>query len=476
MNSFSLLSIAFAVLSTLLTAAAPANGNGGRVVWGDSYVLELTRPVLETPDSKAYLSGVTQNLIADELSLQRSAVTRGRLSPLSIEYSLQATHDALPGDERDELLAKYPKPQVLPLKIVRVAAVTGTKQDCAGSKDDRYTLMTRIRAAGTKVTLHLALCQGNEVLHAQSTTVDEQELVAGVSRLVNPVRAKLTGDSFATLKIDSEPGRASVYLDDQFLGKTPLHYSYLIPGKYRIVLKLDGYETQNAVIEPADGQVLSRSFSLTLGKTGGRLELVTNPPDAKIYLDADYKGKTPKTLENITLGTYRVHLLHPEKGEVYKTVTLTDVRPSMKISESLTEFAGQNQPGLLGFSYKTWYYMSLTTSALCLGTGIAFYVWRDEAQEQIFGRLSGKSTSQYTQADNDFLAARNAEYSTRDTYATAFTVSAGFFAVLSIYFYVQHLLSADEGIVLKERPKAEPYEIRIGAMPGNQGVSAHFHF
>lgn len=476
MKSIWFFAISFTCLSAVGTSATPAARNGGKVVWSDTYILELTRPVLESTDSKAYLPGVTQNLIADELSLQRSAVTRGKLSPLSIEYSLQVTHDTLPANERSELLAKYPKPQVLPLKIVRVAAVEDSTHDCRGRKDDRYTLMTRIHAVATKVTLHVALCQGSEVLHAQSTTVDEQELVAGVSKLVNPVRAKLTGDRFATLKIDSQPARASVYLDDQFLGKAPLNYSYLIPGKYRLALKLDGYEAQNATIEAVDGQVFVRTFALSLGKTGGRLDLVTDPPNAKIYLDADYKGKTPKIIENITLGTYRVHLLHPEKGEVYKTVTLTEAKPSLKISESLVDFVDQRRLGLLGFSYKTWYYLSLTTSALFLGSGIVFYVWRDEAQEQIFGRLSGKSTSQYSQADYDFLTERNAEYTTRNTYATAFTVSAGLFGALSIYFYVLHLLSADEGIVMNQKPKSEPYEIRIGAMPGNQGVSVHFHF
>jgi hypothetical protein len=474
--SRSLILLFAAFITGSLVHAQPTNGNAGKVIWSDVYLLELARPGLEGPETKAYLAGVTQNLIADELSLQRSAVTRGKLSPLSIEYSLQPTHDALPADERAALLARYAKPEVLPLKIVRVPALPADAKDCANRKDDRYTLSTRIRAAGTKVTLHVALCQGPEILHAQSTTVDEQELVAGVTRLVNPIRAKLTGDNFASLKIETNPEHASVYLDDQFLGKTPVNYSYLIPGKYRLVVKHEGYESQAVNIETRSGSVFAQAFTLSPGKTGGRLELVTDPPDARIYLDADYKGKTPKTLENITLGTYRLHLLVPEKGEVYKTITLTETSPSLKVSETLTDFVDQRQSGLLGLSYKTWYYMSLTTSAVFFGSGIAFYVWRDEAQEQIFGRLSGKSVSQYTAEDNAFLAEQNAAYATRGSYATAFTVSAGFFAVLSIYFYVQHLLSADEGIVMKQKPKTEEYEIRVGAMPGNQGISAHFHF
>lgn len=460
-----------------LTAQSDPEETGGRVVWPREYVLEILRPAVAGGEGKNYLSGVVQNLVADQLTLQRSAVTRGRLSPLTIEYSLQRDHDALPLMEREQLLARYPKPEILPLRIRRELRVSNPRAECTALPDDRYTLLTAIVASGNHVQMLISLCQGGELLQSQRVNADEQELVAAVQRLVNPVRAKLTGDNFATLRIESTPPQASVYLDDQFLGKTPLDYSYLIPGSYQLVLKRDGYETISESIAPRSGEHLLRRFSLAPAPVGGSIDITTSPPGAKIYLDADYHGKTPKRLENIPAGTYRLHLLHPEKGEVYRSVTLNEKNGTIKIDENLKSFLADRQPGLLGLSYKTWYYMSLITSAGFFGAGIAFYVWRDQAQEQIFGRLSGKPTSLYTQEDRDFVAARSSEYDARGNYATAFMISSGVFAVLAIYFYVQHLLSQDEGIVLKPaRPVAGEVEYRIGGLNGPGEFSASYRF
>lgn len=467
------------LFAAALPVAAQSNPGetGGRVVWPREYVLEILRPAVAGGEGKNYLSGVVQNLVADQLTLQRSAVTRGRLTPLTIEYSLQRDHDALPQGEREQLLSRYPKPEILPLRIRRELRVSTAEAECTGLPDDRYTLVTAIVASGSRVQMRISLCQGGELLQSQRANVDEQELVAAVQRLVNPVRAKLTGDNFATLRIESTPPQASVYLDEQFLGKTPLDYSYLIPGSYQLVLKLDGYRTKTESLRPQTGERVQRLLALESSPSGGSIDITTSPPGAKIYLDADYYGKTPKRLENISAGTYRLHLLHPEKGEVYRSVTLNEKNGTVKIDENLSSFLADRQPGLLGLGYKTWYHMSLVTSAAFFGAGIAFYVWRDQAQEQIFGRLSGKPTSLYTQEDRDFIAARNSEYDTRGSYATAFMISSGVFAVLAIYFYVQHLLSQDEGIVMKpKQPVAGEVEYRVGGMRGPGEFSASYRF
>jgi hypothetical protein len=468
-------------LLCVFTLAREANDvdAAGRVTWPREYAMEILRPAVTGGEAKNYLSGVVQNLIADQLSLQRSAVTRGRVSPLTIEYSLQRDHEALPQGERELLLARYPKPEILPLRIRREPRISPKVSDCTGLPPDQYTLLTSIAASGSRVEILVSLCQGSELLHAQKTSTDEQELVAAVQRLVNPVRKKLTGDNYASLRIESNPPQASVYLDDQFLGKTPLNYSYLIPGTYQLVLKRNGYLTKSETLRPRAGDEMKLLLELEPAPIGGSLEISTTPPGAKIYLDADYYGKTPKRIENIAAGTYRLHLLHPEKGEVYRSVTLNEKNSTLKIDENLTGFLSEQQPGFIGLHYKTWYYMSLVTSAACFGAGIAFYVWRDAAQEQIFGRLSGKPTSFYTQEDRDFLAARMSEYELRGNYATAFMLSSGVFALLSLYFYVEHLLSQDEGIVMhpgRQHPGAGEVEYRIGSARGIGEFSANYRF
>lgn len=480
LRRFLLRSIEFLLLcfATGAFAQSKPDVTAGKVDWPAEYSLEVMRPQVQLSEQKQYLANVVQNLILDELTLQRSAVTRGHLSPNIIEYPLRKDHESLPADERATLLAAYPKPAVLPLKIVRRHEKTDNGHRCDTVRADRYVVFSSITGEATRLKLEVILCQGNEQLHRQTTVTEEQEMVAAVNRLMNPVRAKLTGDAFVALEIETVPPHASVYLDNQFLGKTPLKYSYLISGTYQLAIKHDGFEAVNEKVSIATGDTLSRKVALAVAKGGGILDIATEPPGAKIYLDADFKGLTPKKIEGLTLGTYRMHLLSPGKGEVYKTITLTEKKPQLTVSESLTSFFDKDAAaGFWGLSYKSWYWVSLTASAISFGTAIGFFVWRDQAQEDIFGRLSGKSPTLYTQDDYNFLAEKNSAYDTRNSIGTGLMIGAGVLATISIFFFVQHLLSADEGIVMKKMPpKEKDLDIRVGAMPGSTGVSFNFKF
>src|SRR5688572_6525740 len=102
----------------------------GKVVWPSEYILNIARPTIEIGGEKKYLAGVVQNLMNDELFLQRMAITRGKVLPLKIEYSVQKDHANLPVGEREALLAKFKKPQILPLKIVRQSESPKGKPQC----------------------------------------------------------------------------------------------------------------------------------------------------------------------------------------------------------------------------------------------------------------------------------------------------------------------------------------------------------
>lgn len=470
----------FAALFALISAAPEAQNKddlAGKVTWPQEYILDIPRPESLIKDSKTYLPAVVQNLIMDELSLQRQAITRSKVHPAIIEYPVRKDHENLPANERADLMARFPKPEVLQLKIARLTEAAKQPFQCAELKNERYTLLTRISARQNQVRLEILLCQGNETLLTQSTLADEQELVTGVNRLINPVRAKLTGDRYASLHIDTAPARGAVYLDGQYLGKTPLKYSYLIPGKYDMVIKQDGYESFRAPVTVQPGDTFTGKYDLVPAKGIGSVEVNSEPQGAKIYLDADYKGLTPKTLSNIPPGNYRLHVISPGKGEVFRNITIDEKNTSVKVSETLTGFAFGNTPGFIGLSYKTWYLISVIGSAACFGTALGFYIWRDAAQEDIYARLNGKATSAYTQEDNDFVSERKAAYTSREGFATGFMVGAGVLALTSIFFYVQHLLAADEGIVMKQPGRNEgDVDIRIGAMPGQTGLSASFRF
>lgn len=451
----------------------------GKVIWPETYTLEIEKPIAKISDGKTYLSIVLQNLINDELSLQRMVITRGKVIPVSIEYPVHTSHESLPSGEREILLARDSMPDKLPLKILRSAGAPPEKFACSAKlKTDQYIVFSRISGAVGALQLDILLCQGADQIFRETTVAEEQALVPAVNRLMNPLRAKLTGNVYASLKIEATTPRVSVYLDEQFIGKTPLVYSYLIPGKYRLSLKKDGFGSKDETIEVVAAETLRRNVVLENALSGGILDVATQPPGARIYLDADFKGVTPKKIENINLGTYRLHLLHAEKGEKFLSVSFTQKNSTVQVNESLSEFSGARIPGFFGLSYVTWYWLTLGAAAATMGTGIGFYVWRDDAKEDIQARISGKSPSVYTVEDNAFIAERNSQYETRNGYATAAMVGAGALGVLAIYFYVKHLLSADEGMV-RMRPAALDERVVLGhtsTVSGQQNLSLTLKF
>ena len=175
---FFLQSITFLLLcfATSVYAQPKNDVTEGKVDWPAEYNLEVMRPQVQLSEQKQYLANVVQNLILDELTLQRSAVTRGHLSPNIVEYSLRKNHESLPADERAALLAAFPKPAVLPLKIVRRRDKIDNGHRCDTVRPDRYVVFSSISGEAARLKLEVILCQGNEQLHRQTTATEEQEI------------------------------------------------------------------------------------------------------------------------------------------------------------------------------------------------------------------------------------------------------------------------------------------------------------
>lgn len=68
-----------------------------------------------------------------------------------------------------------------------------------------------------------------------------------------------TPDVTATLKVTVQPGRAAVFLDDQYIGHASelggaVHSLSISPGKHRIKVELPGYRTFETEVNLAQGQ------------------------------------------------------------------------------------------------------------------------------------------------------------------------------------------------------------------------------
>lgn len=108
----------------------------------------------------------------------------------------------------------------------------------------------------------------------------------------------------SSLCITSSSSGASVYIDGELAGTTPLDIKNLTLRQHTVELRLAGYESKTDFISLTNQNGLSKSYLLT-PKTGS-LSITTNPAGLEIYVDGEAKGTSPLTLENLTPGRYTV--------------------------------------------------------------------------------------------------------------------------------------------------------------------------
>lgn len=93
----------------------------------------------------------------------------------------------------------------------------------------------------------------------QTTAVIEAGRLVQVSATLQPAP---TQPLAATAEITSSPGGANVYIDNVFVGITPLTFSNVTPGTYTILIRLNGYTPYSSTGQIAAGQNLVIAASL----------------------------------------------------------------------------------------------------------------------------------------------------------------------------------------------------------------------
>jgi hypothetical protein len=96
-----------------------------------------------------------------------------------------------------------------------------------------------------------------------------------------------------------------VYINNNLQGQTPLTIGSVPNGNYQIIIQYAGYSdwSQNIAV---NNNVQTVNATLTpISTTNGSVSVESDPSNAAVFLNTEYKGKTPITL-NISHGTYRV--------------------------------------------------------------------------------------------------------------------------------------------------------------------------
>ena len=135
------------------------------------------------------------------------------------------------------------------------------------------------------------------------------------------------------LIIKSTPVGANIILDNEDRGLTPLELDGIDEGEHRLILTYDGYERY-----PRYVTVISDSTLIVEGgpiPMMGNLDIKSTPSECNIFLNDEYKGKTPMTLQYLEIGEYSVKLTKEKYEDKFTTVTV-EWNKTAKLREELS--------------------------------------------------------------------------------------------------------------------------------------------
>ena len=119
---------------------------------------------------------------------------------------------------------------------------------------------------------------------------------AGETLSLEPVQLVPVG---AELTVKSGPVGASVIVDGNFEGLTPLDLELDAETQYDVEVLLAGYESVNRKVVLNSGE--SRTLNLDLDQVVGNLKVTTEPEEVEIYVDGEFMG-----LSNATFSLHAV--------------------------------------------------------------------------------------------------------------------------------------------------------------------------
>lgn len=158
-----------------------------------------------------------------------------------------------------------------------------------------------------------------------------------VSATLNPLPASSTGWIYAT----SSPGGAAVTLDGNAVGQTPasgpLKLNAIGTGDHTITLTLSGYAsyTSRASVSPNTVTEVSAVLVPEEQPAGtGAVSISSNPSGANIFLDNNFIGISPLTLNSISAGSHLVSF-RMEGYQDYSTDALVTAGTTSTVSAAL---------------------------------------------------------------------------------------------------------------------------------------------
>ncbi len=116
---------------------------------------------------------------------------------------------------------------------------------------------------------------------------------------------------------------ALVYLDDQFIGRSPLA-ARAPPGPYRLRVEMEGFQTVERELQLRADAENAHFVELSPRRDGAGLRVASDPPGASVYLNHQLLGETPLFRDDLPAGAHRLRIESEGRPTLYIGIELRD--------------------------------------------------------------------------------------------------------------------------------------------------------
>ena len=163
---------------------------------------------------------------------------------------------------------------------------------------------------------------GQHTLHFSQSGYRERTVALSITgRSPIYINEALTASS-AIINVESIPPGARITLNGTSRGRTPAIIDNVPEGNTALELQLEGYEPFAETLILAAGQNVRINAELV--PIPAAITIVSIPEGARIYVNNQYTGRSPVTLENLTPGEYRIRGELPGHDPMARTVRLAN--------------------------------------------------------------------------------------------------------------------------------------------------------
>jgi hypothetical protein len=212
------------------------------------------------------------------------------------------------------------------------------------------TQRTLLLVLASLLAVGCATSGGN--LYRDTVSPEKEAPSGGAAKVVTvePTKVDQVG-----LKIETDPDTARVYLNDRFVGETPLLLTDLEKGRYRLVIEKRGYYPFEAVIDYTGGAM---AYAVDLQMITGYLKVEVYPSGAEVTVDG--QPLVPSQVAELPVGTQIVQVRAfgfeeqsltvqiTERDLTALSVTLEDAPFRLENLRSSRAVFNPHNPGLLG--------------------------------------------------------------------------------------------------------------------------------